>query len=39
MTKTINTAEYKIFTWDNSNPMPPCGKFCPFYSTWEEEER
>jgi len=38
MTKTVNTAEYVIFIWDNPDPMPPCGKLCPFYSVWEEEE-
>ena len=35
-TQTINTSPYKIFTWINPDPMPPCGKECPFYTTWEE---
>jgi len=38
MSETINTAEYKVFTWTNPDPMPPCGKNCPFWDSWAEDK-
>jgi len=37
-TQTVNTAEYKIFSWKNPNPPPPCGKLCPFFDFWKEDQ-
>ena len=39
MVETVNDSKLIRFIWENPNPMPPCGKECPFYWLWEEEEK
>jgi hypothetical protein len=36
--QTTMVSDYKHIVWENPNPPPPCGKECPFYELWEEQD-